>query len=166
MFIRIKKIRHKRYAYLVKNIWSKRKKCSRQKVIKYFGPVIKPERICNDEYYNQDIKILPSKKIFKELLELELINHGFKKRGRNLIKNDIIINLFQKKVNQVQAPIVIEANEGFLCNYTLTKLYNFKTKTFNPKLEGKRLANTILQAGIILNEDIFVCLFNKLYKKP
>lgn len=166
MFIRIKKIKQKKYAYLVKNRWSKRAKKSKQKVIKYLGPLITLKKD-KDNYFNlKNIEIYPSKIIFQKILENELIKHGFKKYGKRLIKDNIKINLNKKEIIQNSKPIVLEINEGFLCNYTLTKIYNFKSKSFNPRKEGKRLANLILQSGIILNEEIFIVIFNKLYKKP
>jgi hypothetical protein len=172
-FIRIKIIQNKRYAYLVKNIWSKRKQCSRQKVIKYLGPVIQLEKqndLLFDDYYNikniaHYVSLFPSQSIFKKMMILELINHGFEKQGNNLIKDNIKINLSKKEIIKGSSNVVLELNEGFLCNYTLTKLYNFKTKIFDTKKEGLNFANTILQSGITLDQDKFVNLFNKIYKK-
>ena len=47
MFIRIKKIKGKEYAYLVKNTWKKRKKSSRQTSSSYLGKVIKLKKTNN-----------------------------------------------------------------------------------------------------------------------
>ena len=46
-FVRIKKIKDKEYAYLIKNRWLKTKKQPKQKVIGYLGKVLRPT--INDE---------------------------------------------------------------------------------------------------------------------
>ncbi len=173
MFIRIKNIQKKRYAYLVKNTWSKRKKVSRQKVMRYLGPIVTLEK-STDKLFNEyhDVKDMqkflkqfPSKTIFTKLLELELANHGFEKKGSKMTKDSISVSLTTRNVTKDSIPIVLELNEGFISNYTLSKLYNFKSKTFDPKKEGLNFANTYLQAGMSMNDEVFVALFNKVYKK-
>lgn len=173
MFIRIKNIQKKRYAYLVKNTWSKRKKISKQKVIRYLGPIVTLEKVSENLFYDyHDIKDMqkflkqfPSKIIFTKLLELELANHGFEKKGNKMTNGNISISLTTRNVTKDSQQVVLEANEGFISNYTLSKLYNFRSKTFNPKKEGLDFANTYLQAGMSMNDEVFIALFNKVYKK-
>lgn len=173
MFIRIKNIQKKRYAYLVKNTWSKRKKISKQKVIRYLGSIVTLEKASDKlfhEYHDikdmqKFLKLFPSKTIFTKLLELELANLGFEKKGNKMAKDNISVSLTTRNVTKDSQPIVLEVNEGFISNYTLSKLYNFRSKTFNPKKEGLNFANTYLQAGMSMNNDVFIALFNKVYKK-
>jgi len=173
MFVRIKNIQKKRYAYMVKNTWSKRKKVSRQKVVRYLGPIVTLEKTNEKHFHDYHgiedmqkfLKLFPSRTIFTKLLELELVNHGFEKKGNKMTKDDITVSLSTRNVAKGSLPIVLELNEGFISNYTLSKLYNFRSKTFNPKKEGLDFANIYLQAGMSMNDEVFVALFNKVYKK-
>jgi hypothetical protein len=55
-------------------------------------------------------------------------------------------------------------NQGFLCNHTLSQLLDFCGEGTRPDEVGQRLANTLLEAGVAIPEDLFVDLFNKIYK--
>ncbi|RME54368.1 hypothetical protein D6777_04005 [Candidatus Woesearchaeota archaeon] len=161
-FIRIKSIQNKHYAYLVKNIWSKRKKYSKQKVVSYLGPLTTLERVKTSSI-DLDYSQYSSKTIYKKLLAQELLDHGFEKKRFAYEKDNIKVNFSHKAVTKNEKPVVLELNEGFLCTYTLTKLYNYRPKHLNPKEEGLRYANLLLQAGLRLNQQTFIELFNKVY---
>ena len=53
-------------------------------------------------------------------------------------------------------------NEGYLCSYTLKELFNFKQKNKNKKEQGAKLIKLILDAGISLNKETFLEVFNKI----
>ena len=93
MFVRAKKIKDSKYAYLVQNIW-KGKKVS-QKVKKYLGKIV-----FMDDDYSSDFKNvenydwkLPLKLLFRELISEEFLRRGFIKKNWSLIKGDLKINL-------------------------------------------------------------------------
>ena len=65
MFIRIKKCGNGRYAYLVENVWDKKKKASRQKVIKYLGMVEQEDEL---EFIKKNLNMLDTKQILKLVL--------------------------------------------------------------------------------------------------
>jgi len=162
MFLRTKKIKNNSYLYAIDNKWYKRKKASRTKSQKYLGKCYKPERINHfkPKITQKDIQITPFKKIIQYLVELELNNHGIEKEGRYYqYQNKFRLNPY------LTPTINLEMNEGFLCNYTLNKLYNFKFKSSNLKEKAKELANTILQAGLKVEEDLFIELYKKLNKQ-
>ena len=58
-----------------------------------------------------------------------------------------------------QKEVVLELNEGFLCNVTLNELMNYKPENDN---DGAKLANLLLASGIKVDEGLFVRLFNRL----
>ena len=170
MFIRIKKIKGKDYAYLVSNVWRKRKKASRQKVAKYLGKVLKLERI-NNKTLHEFLKIKDlekyiksnSKKITLDLIRLELHNHNFKEIKKDIWElNDILVDLKNKKVLHNKKQVCLELNNNFLCSYTLRKLIDFKPKQGLTKLQiGKQLANYFEAAGILVPKEIFVVIAKK-----
>ncbi len=148
MFIRVKNHKNNNYAYLVKNKRFKTSSNPKQMIVKYLGKVIKPKRVSKikfKEYINQDIKEYLEKteinNIFLDLIKLELLNHDI------------------KEINTKN--IIIELNEGFLCNYTLQQLFNLKLPK-SDKEASLILANTILSAGIKIQSSLFIKIFKKL----
>ena len=111
-FIRIKKIKGYEYAYLVENIWKKRKKGARQKVKQFLGRIYKPELV-NDIGFSKEhgyVKENTFRQIVRELVEYELLKYGAKGFTVDFDKGLVLRN--NKKV-------ALQMNEGFLCNYTL-----------------------------------------------
>src|SRR3989338_10590441 len=159
MFVRAKKIKGRMYAYSVKNTWTE--KGPRQKVNAYLGKVVKLEA-ANSTNFNLDIENSRNEDIFKELAKMELMKLGFKENG-DLLENESFffdtnkMSLSEKKGRQKE--VVLELNEGFLCNVTLNELMNYKPENDN---DGAKLANLLLASGIRVDEGLFVRLFNKL----
>ncbi|MBU2639436.1 MAG: hypothetical protein KKG75_01875 [Nanoarchaeota archaeon] len=156
MYIRIKTHKNQRYAYLVQTKRYKRSPYPKQKTIAYLGRVITPKKTQNihfKEHINNNLKdYLKDKKtkdIFLDLINLELKNHTLK------------INL--EDISEDSKPIVYEINEGFLCNYTIKKLLNFKLPIQTPEKDAPiDLAKTILEAGIKISPNLFIQIFKKL----
>ena len=165
MFIRIKKIKNKEYAYLVKNIWKKRKKASRQKPHSYLGRVYKLEKTQNNGL-EKDIEKLNAKKITLDLIKLELLNHGFHEVKNSVFEKDNFkINLTKKEVinKKTKKQICLEINNNFFCSYTLKKLVNFTPRQGLTKIQiGRELANNFEAAGIIIPKEIFVTIAKKI----
>ena len=185
-YIRVKKIRKNgkeyRYAYLVENKWKKRvrkgsKKGARQKVKGYLGKVHEFSRIEEKEFMSHfEVKDVETHfdehgkdKVIKNIIRLELLNHGFEETGDFYANGDIAVYLsdndfFIKNLKEEKdRKLVIGMNEGFLCNETFDKLINFKGKG-GPKEVGLSLANTLLGAGLKVPNEIFVEMFNRIVK--
>ena len=158
VFFRIKKIKGKEYAYIVANEWGKNG--SRQKVKGYLGRVhrfdlkhnveffqfVKSESI--DKYINENNE----NKMINDLIEWELFKFGVN-------KGKFALDFSNKKIKK---NIVIAINDGFLCNLTLKNLLEFKPE--DEQNDGYRLARAFVEAGIKVPQEIFVGVFNKLYK--
>ena len=56
--------------------------------------------------------------------------------------------------------VAIKINEGYLCNYTLSRLINFKIK--EDEEVGLVLAKVFVDAGINIPKDLFVKVFEKI----
>lgn len=161
MFIRIKTRKNGKYAYLVKNKWLKTKKYPKQEVVKYLGKVITPKKYSKTIL---NIDNLTFKEAIIHLLKTELTNHKFKEKNNIFIQKDILIDLKTKTITKNLKPISLELNEGFLNNYTLKELLNFKYKTKQPPLtQGHTLANLLISAGIKLSPSKFLKLFKKIH---
>ncbi|MBI4438470.1 hypothetical protein HY640_00895 [Candidatus Woesearchaeota archaeon] len=150
-FIRAKTISGQRYAYLVKNSWTA--KGPRQKVAKYLGKIHKAERERSktlQEYTGAEPQEYFGKKkyteIIEDLLRLELHNH--KLEDKFFIGNGQVKSLSGKES-------IIQANQGYICTETAKELMNY-----NPEAdEGYALANLVTAAGINVEKDVFVALF-------
>ena len=184
-YIRKKKVAGKEYAYVVSNAWHKRKKDARQKVKGYLGRVFKAEKIpgflfthflvkagkIKEETELQDYLAKNSKgKVVKDLLLFELQSHGFSsltpwlyaKEGLHFNLDDF--GLFHKEGNKVNENIVIEMNEGFLCEKTLKKLVNFKVSGRNVDNLSYEFTKACVESGLKIPEEVFIGLFGKIYK--
>ncbi len=151
MFVRVKNIKGRKYAYLVENEWTPWG--SRQKVTKYLGKTITVPRISEEQ------KELPKElnKALKTAIEQELENHGFK----NARKDKIIVKLEENKVEEDGKKIVIALNEGYLCDHTLKQLFEF-TPLEKPSESATKLANLALEAGLKLSQEQFLHLFEQI----
>ena len=185
MYIRIKKIRKKgkeyRYAYLVENKWKKRgtktgKKGARQKVKGYLGKVHDFSRIYDKDFMSHfsvnDVKAHFDEngldKVVKDLVRLELLNHGFVENGDFYANNEIVVyvgdDFFIKDIQEEKdRKLVIVMNEGFLCKETFDKLIGFKPKGTEKEI-GLELANALLEAGLKVPNEIFVEMFERVVK--
>jgi hypothetical protein len=154
MFVRVKKIKGKPYAYLVENEWTPWG--SRQRVTKYLGKTSKLTR------YSEGLSDLP-KGMQESILEAtaqELANHGFAREGNVLKQEDIIVDLQERTVRQKGKKIVLGMNEGYLCDHTLQQLLTF-TPEERPDKSAKKLATLVLGAGLKLSNEQFVHLFEQ-----
>ena len=158
MFIRVKKIKGKDYAYLVSNEWTPNG--SRQKVKDYFGAVQKHSQL----YEKAALLEAKFEESLTELLRNELLNHGFAmSECRNLLtKEGIVVDLVCKNVrNSDRKPCAIKLNEGFLCEHTLKELFGMKLLENNSQA-GAVLANSLVAAGLKVSKELFVALFEQL----
>lgn len=183
-YIRVKKIGKKgkkkiRYAYLVENRWKKRvgkgsKKGARQKVKGYLGKVHEFSRVGEREFISHfNVKDVKGhfdehgvEKVVRDMVRVELLNHGFEENGDFYANGDLAVYISNKDFfiknlkEEKDRKIVLMMNEGFLCKETFEKLLKFKGKG-SPEEVGLSLANTMLEAGLKVPNEVFVEMFNR-----
>lgn len=162
-FIRTKKVKGWRYAYLVENKWKQSK--TKQKVKEYLGRAHKLENIVGIKF-KKDITSMSFKEAVAELLKFELMKNGFKEtkgKGNLLIKERFAVNFDNGHFLSDKKPVVFESNEGFICSSTFDRIMGFKPSETEEET-GLRLAEAILEAGISIPHDVFVKLFEKVHK--
>jgi hypothetical protein len=152
MFIRLKKIQGKHYAYKVQNrrVHGKVK----QKVKGYIGRALIPIKVNNKGFfefvsnssYNKDLK-----QTVEDLVRWELFKHDLK--DIKLEKTSI------KKNNQ---KIVLKINEGYLYDQTIKDIINFHAVGDDDYFIGQEFAEVFVKAGIDIPKELFVKLFEKI----
>jgi hypothetical protein len=154
MFVRVKKIKGKPYAYLVENEWTPWG--SRQRVAKYLGKTQTLTR------FSEGLNQLPAglQQAILEAIAQELSNHGFAREGDVLKQEDITVSLQEKTIRQKSKKIVLGMNEGYLCDHTLQQLLTFIPEE-KPEENAKKLANLVLEAGLKLSNEQFLHLFEQ-----
>ncbi len=171
MYIRPKKVKGHFYAYLVRSYRSKRPKKKVQKVVKYLGKIyeIKDKSdLTFEEYLKKDVeeylKGVELKEIIQDLLTFELIKHGFEKKGKEFSTKELVVNFSKNKIyhKDTLKNVSIMMNEGFLNEYTLTKLFGVLKEEGDERELGFKLANSFISAGLKVEEDIYIGAFNKL----
>jgi hypothetical protein len=161
-FIRIKRISGKEYGYLVANSWTG--SGPRQKVSKYLGRVIRPEKAKSEALQaflgltaEQELRQWMGKNSFKEvaaaLIRLELKNHGI--NDNNSYKTAVETADF---LDDKGKPIVFALNDGFLCSHTAKKLLEYDPAA---DYSGYNLADSLTAAGIAVDKNVFITLFGK-----
>ena len=158
MFVRVKNIKGRPYAYLVENEWTPWG--SRQKVAKYLGKTHLLTRI------SEGMLELPEglqQTILQGVVQ-ELQNHGFTKEGDLMVKEDVIVSLQEQTIRQKNKKVVLGMNEGYLCDHTLQQALAFVPEE-RPDKSAKKLANLILEAGLKLSNEQFLHLFEQAGKK-
>ncbi len=185
-YIRVKKIGKKgkgnRYAYLVENRWKKRtpkgsKKGARQKVKAYLGKVHDFSRVGDKDFMSHfSVKDVQAHfdeygvgKVIKDLLRLELINHGFSENGDFYANGELAVYVGDKDffirnlTEEKDRKLVLAMNEGFLCKETFDKLMRFKPRGDEKEI-GLELGNALLEAGLKVPQEVFVEMFERVVK--
>ena len=158
-YIRIKDVpRNKKkytYAYLVKTSWRKRKH-PKQQSLRYLGKIYTfPPEHKLPHCLNHNLTI---EEIYKDLLRVELLRHGFQEKKSGLFTKehcfvDIPRILFY---NTEGKEIVLQLHSGFLCSYS------FHTLLSTPLTTTKHFAKTLALSGFHLEPETFVELYEKL----
>ncbi len=161
-FFRIKNIKGKEYVYIVESNW--KDNSSRQKVKSYIGRVYR-FTIKNDVDFLQFMKIKNIEayinknhrnKIMNDLIEWEIFKFG-------IDKDEFPLDLDNCKILKNNRNGAILVNDGYMCNLTLKNLLEFKPEG-DEETDGYRFARAFVEAGIKIPQDVFVRLFEKLYK--
>ncbi|MDD5650546.1 MAG: hypothetical protein PHF86_09040 [Candidatus Nanoarchaeia archaeon] len=174
MYIRTKRIKKGEYGYLVSSKWDKRSNTSKQKYSQYLGYIFRPQKQFNLQFkditkvddINNYVEKTPVNVILKNLVEVDLLNHNFRKNKDKLEIENCYVDLNNFKIfNEKLKPCVIKLNNGYLCDYTLKNLFNVLPSNTNEFEFGKKLARVLIESGISINNEMFVLLFDKIYKK-
>lgn len=167
-YIRVKRIKKKsgnvyEYAYLVENRWRKRisggRKGARQKVIAFLGRNYK-RNVVNETSFLEYLK--------NDDLNSYISSHGFKEIVCDLVRwelykhdvLDVIVDFENFYVRNYKSNVCLQINEGFLCDYSLKKLVNFKFAV--DEHAGISLAKAFVDAGIAIPRELFIKLFEKM----
>ncbi|MFP4402874.1 MAG: adenylate kinase family protein [Candidatus Woesearchaeota archaeon] len=165
MFIRSKKIKNNLYAYAIKNKWTKLG--PRQCYSKYLGKVIVLKQENNldfEEIFNYKINKNDPYYLVRYIIIKELTNYGFKKKNEfKYYYDDIVINLINGTIKKNKKNIVLMLNNDFLSTFTLKKLIFFNS-TKDKNNVALDLAKSFIQAGIAVRQDLFIQLFNLIYR--
>lgn len=159
-FVRTKTIGGKPYAYLVENRWEQGR--ARQSVTQYLGRVFEPPR--STTVLSPDVAPHDFKNAVESLLLSELLNAGFSRDERQLVRESIVIDTMDWSVKNKGKPAVIKLNDGFFCNYTAQKLFAFAPDE-DEQQTGYALARRLVEAGLAVPRETFVKLFEKVQPK-
>ncbi len=181
MFVREKKIKGKRYAYLVKAVYTK--KGPRQKTIAYLGKAVKLKKAddscfksCfgrNDAKAANFLKQSSAKEICIRLIKSTLECYGLKEaadsKGTQMttkVKDGELCVCLKKcsiTLNKKKAALKLE--NGFMSSKSLTKLLRFRAKNSSVNDVAVKLAEAFVECPIDVPKEAFIAVFNKIYKK-
>ena len=169
-FIRTKKIKGKKYAYIVENKWKKKK--VKQRVKKYLGRVYSFERSDDgrfEEFVSQDLagymKSRDAKTIILDLIRWELHNHGFKDSNGLLVNSECSVDMKKLRIrNQKGSSVALEFNEGLLNEYKLKRFlkFNFGSELSEEEAAYK-LAKEFVENGLDVPHEVFIGVFQKIF---
>lgn len=153
-YIRIKKISHKPYAYLVEN--KATAAGPRQKVLQYLGRVHQLQRAQNNNNNNAvAIKAKNKTEFLQQLVSVHLEKHGFNKGKNDYQFHNLIYSYTNFTLSNKKKDAVLAINEGYLCSFTLQRIINFKQSKDVTK-DAYTLAKYFLEAGLPLSQEQFV----------
>lgn len=164
-FIRVKVRKNYRgeelsYGYLVENFWLKRKKRPKQKIKRYLGRIYSFEFVKNYFLDFNKLEKVSVEEILKLLIKRELKKIGFNGNGEIYKKSCFFVDLDKQKVVRSKKNIVLQLNEGFLCNYSIKNLFSYN-KIFS-KETGKEFAKQLKLTGIDMDEEEFYFLIDRM----
>ncbi|MBW3003221.1 hypothetical protein KY328_03740 [Candidatus Woesearchaeota archaeon] len=164
MFVRVKSIKGKPYLYLVENKWVKGK--VRQAVKKYIGRVFDVKKVHSKDFFeffsvgnvNTYVRTRSRDDIVKDLVALELFNHGFveKSEGKWRLDN-VLVNLNDCSIKIKKREAALKLNEGYLHSEMLKELLEFKPGR-DKEISGVELAEMFVSAGVAVPQEVFVGL--------
>jgi hypothetical protein len=157
VFVRTKNIKGRDYAYLVRNIWTS--EGPRQRVVRYIGAVHRPERVGDASLSADFMKTERVLDVLRGMVANELSNHGFQLENGDWKCGELSVCLKKGSVGFRGRKGVLRLNEGFMCDDTIRMLQKTLLKD---KIEGKELAEAILEAGIKIEPESFVALYSRL----
>lgn len=165
MFLRIKKVKGREYCYLVDNRWKNGR--ARQVVKKYLGKILRVYAGTADffDFYSvKDVDLFLKKKSKKELvmdlIGWELSAAGFARRGLVFDNGDIYIDCGKSCIRCEEKTVVLRINDGYLCDYTLHKILDFR-RSGDIEKDSVALARTFVDGGLRVPKEVFIGFFGK-----
>ena len=169
VYLRIKKIKGKEYAYLVKS--KLRKAGPRQKVKAYLGRVcrLSKEKDINfwesvDAEKESYLRFSSKEKMLYDLVRFELIKHGFVNKPENpkeWVKDNLIVNIGKRKIiNESGSGCVLAVNEGYLYGSRIKELLKYK-QLGGYEESGYGLAKLFIDSGIDIPQELFIAYYEK-----
>lgn len=165
-FIRIKKVKGKEYAYLVRSKWSKHG--PKQKVKAYLGKLYRLGKEKDVDFWETvDAKpesyarLAAKEKIVHDLIRFELLKHGFADNEGRWVKDGLKVDIKKKKfVNGRNAGCVLAINEGYLCGYKIKELLKYEQGE-RVEESGYNLAKLFVESGIVVPQEVFIAYYEK-----
>lgn len=147
-FVRIKKIKGKEYAYLVKNVWKDGK--VKQKTLKYLGKI--------NDFKTNKINDFEEANAINSVITNVLLDAGF---NQKLELNGLKVNINKQKVTFSGKESAIRLNEGILSSNSLKKLLNYEAQ--EELKPGLKLAKILSETGIEIEQEAFIKLYKVLH---
>lgn len=160
MFIRCKKIKGLDYAYLVNNKWTRQG--ARQKVSRYLGKVIEPEKVASSDYVHDEN--LTAQESLAALVRWVLEDHGFERKGNFMMSGSTRVSMKSFRVTNNMRPAVLRFENEYMCSHTLGRLLRFSSDKDQHEV-AVELAGAFITAGIPIPKDAFIDIFQKVYKE-
>jgi hypothetical protein len=152
LFVRIKRIKGQEYGYLVENSWTG--EGTRQRVTGYLGKILRPVRVKSEALAPnpaEHVSKTSYPELMKQLVLLELSNHE--------LDGKVSVDFENYAVGDGKKKIVLAINDGFLCSHSLKRLLSYLP---DEDYTGFLMADLITGAGIKVEKDVFIALFEKL----
>ena len=165
-FVRTKKIKGNEYAYIVENKWRKRGNKVKQKSKNYLGRVYRFDRANVMDFYehydisdvNEYLDKKSTKDIVLDLIKLELFNYGFEEKKGKFVNGNCVFD--GKRFFSSKGKVALAFNEGFLSDFTLKRVLNFKAYS---EEDGAMFAKYFVESGLAVPQDVFVGIFKKIF---
>jgi hypothetical protein len=169
VYLRIKKIKGKEYAYLVKS--KLRKSGPRQKVKAYLGRVYRLSKEKGLDFWGSVnaeqesyLRLASKEKMLHDLIRFELLKHGFVNdpgTSNIWVKGSIRINIEKRRIlNGTNSDCVLAINEGYLCGSKIKRLLNYERKN-GVEESGYELAKLFVDSGIDIPQELFIAYYEK-----
>ena len=166
VFIRTKRFSSQLYGYVVENTWTPRG--PRQKVTQYLGKITLQPPVTARPFPNVDIGRLSYPDALRAVLIWNLLQIEFKaQQGSsahlyewNKITADTLLFTLKHADGK---DAIIKRDEGYLCTIGFQHLVNF-TMEENEEKTGYAFARAFVDAGLDVPRDVFVRIFEKIWR--
>lgn len=163
MFIRVKTISGKKYAYLCESVWRDSK--NQQVVKQYLGKIFD----AGETPSIQAIAQINKETLLTQLLSQTLGAAGFSKNNKDesvwskeIDAQNLLVNEQSFAVkNSKDKEIIIRINDGYICSQTLLALHKVLQEPSTD--QGQELARAFVDAGLRLSPGFFVDIYTQLY---
>lgn len=165
MFIRVKTISGKKYAYLCESVWRDQK--NQQVVKQYLGKIFD----AGETPAISAVVEINKEHLLTQLLSQTLGAAGFSKNNekefvwsREIDGQILHVNEQSFAVkNEKDKEIIIKVNDGYICSQTLLSLHKILQEPSTD--QGQELARSFVDCGFRLEPELFVTIFTRLFSQ-